>query len=82
MAQLVQCLPRMQNVAGLSPARGSSSFSQGKEELSLGVVACICSITDYSCTCMVHGAYCAHVQCTCYLYIHVQYILVTCIACA
>ena len=37
---------------GSSPARGSSSFSLGKKELSSGVVACIClvSITDYSCT--------------------------------
>ena len=47
MAQLVQHLPRTQNIAGSSPARGSFS-----EELSSGVVACIClvSITDYTCT--------------------------------
>ena len=51
MAQLVQRLPRTQNIAGSSPAKGSSSFSLGKKELSLGVVACIClvSITDYTC---------------------------------
>ena len=51
MAQLVQHLPRTQKIAGSSPARGSSSFSLEKEELSSGVVACIClvSITDYSC---------------------------------
>ena len=51
MAQLVQHLPRMQKIAGSSPARGSSSFSLEKKELSSGVVACIClvSITDYSC---------------------------------
>ena len=51
MAQLVQHLPRTQNIAGSSPARGSSSFSPEKKELSSGVVACIClvSITDYSC---------------------------------
>ena len=50
VAQLVQHLPRTQNIAGSSPARGSSSFSLEKE-LSSGVVACIClvSITDYSC---------------------------------
>ena len=54
MAQLVQHLPRTQKIAGSSPARGSSSFSLEKKELSSGVVACIClvSITDYSCTCM------------------------------
>ena len=53
MAQLVQRLPRTQNVAGSSPARGSSSFSLGKEELSSGVVAWICLvfITDYTCAC-------------------------------
>ena len=52
MAQLVQHLPRTQKIAGSSPARGSSSFSLEKKELSSGVVACIClvSITDYSCT--------------------------------
>ena len=51
MAQLVQHLPRTQKIAGSSPARGSSSFSLEKKELSSGVVACIClvSITDYSC---------------------------------
>ena len=51
MSQLVQHLPRMQKIAGSSPARGSSSFSLEKKELSSGVVACIClvSITDYSC---------------------------------
>ena len=53
MAQLVQHLPRMQKITGSSPARGNSSFSlsREKEELSLGVIACIClvSITDYSC---------------------------------
>ena len=50
MAQLVQHLPRTQKIAGSSPARGSSSFSLEKKELSSGVVACIClvSITDYS----------------------------------
>ena len=49
-AQLVQHLPRTQKIAGSSPARGSSSFSLEKKELSSGVVACIClvSITDYS----------------------------------
>ena len=54
MAQLVQHLPRTQKIAGSSPARGSSSFSLEKKELSSGVVACIClvSITDYSCICM------------------------------
>ena len=43
----------MQNIVGSSPARGSSSFSLGKKELSSGIVACTClvSITDYSCTC-------------------------------
>ena len=43
----------MQKIVGSSPARGSSSFSLEKKELSSGVVACIClvSITDYSCTC-------------------------------
>ena len=52
MAQLVQHLPRTQKIAGSSPTRGSFSFSLEKEELSSGVVACIClvSITDYSCT--------------------------------
>ena len=47
-------LPRTQKIAGSSPARGSSSFSLEKKELSSGVVACIClvSITDYSCTCV------------------------------
>ena len=51
MAQLVQHLPRMQSTAGSSPAQGSSSFSLGRKELSLGVIACIClvSITDYTC---------------------------------
>ena len=51
MAQLVQYLPGTQKIAGSSPARGSSSFSLEKKELSSGVVACIClvSITDYSC---------------------------------
>ena len=51
MAQLVQHLPRTQKIVGSSPARGSSSFSLEKKELSSGVVACIClvSITDYSC---------------------------------
>ena len=54
MAQLVQHLPRTQKIAGSNPARGSSSFSLEKKELSSGVVACIClvSITDYSCTCV------------------------------
>ena len=64
MAQLVQRLPRMQNVAGLSPAQGSS-FSLGeKKELSLGNVAWIClvSITHYTCTCsyMYMHIYTAH----------------------
>ena len=51
MAQLVERLPRPQNVAGSSPAQGSSSFSLGKKELSSGVVAWIClvSMTDYTC---------------------------------
>ena len=51
MAQVVQHLPRTQNIVGSSPARGSSSFSLGKKELSSGVVVCIClvSITDYTC---------------------------------
>ena len=55
----------MQNIAGSSPAQGSSSFSLEKKELSSGVVACIClvSITDYSCT--VHVLYVVLlVQCT------------------
>ena len=62
MAQLVQHLPRTQNIAGSSPARGSSS---GKRELSSGVVACIClvSITDYTCT--VHVCTCTVHVCTC-----------------
>ena len=49
-AQLVGCLPGTQNVTGLSPARGSSSFSLGKKELSSGVVAWIClvSMIDYT----------------------------------
>ena len=49
----VERLSRMQNVAGSSPARGSSSFSLEKRELSSGGVICIClvSMTDYSCTC-------------------------------
>ena len=57
MAQLVQHLPRTQKIAGSSPARGSSSFSLDKKELSSGVVACIClvSITDYSCTLYVNS---------------------------
>ena len=52
---LVQHLPRTQNIAGSSPARGSSSFSLEKKELSLGVVACIClvSITDHTCNILV-----------------------------
>ena len=44
VAQLVECLPRTQNVAGSSPARGSSSFSLGKKELSSGIVAWICLV--------------------------------------
>ena len=53
MAQLVQHLPRTQNIVGSSPARGSSSFSLEKKELYSGVVACIClvSINDHTCTC-------------------------------
>ena len=54
-------VPRTQNIAGSSPARGSSSFSLGKKkELSSGVVACIClvSITDY--TCMTHSGECVY----------------------
>ena len=52
---LVQHLPRTQKIAGSSPARGSSSFSLEKKELSSGVIACIClvSITDYSCICWI-----------------------------
>ena len=40
----------MQNIAGLNPAWGSSSFSLGKKELSSGIVALLClvSITDHS----------------------------------
>ena len=75
MAQLVQHLPRMQNIMGSSPARGSSS--SGKRELSSGVVACIClvSITDYTCTvhvctCMVHRQSSMH--CILILHVHVH----------
>ena len=58
VAQLVQHLPRTQKIVGSSSARGSSSFSLEKKELSSGVVACIClvSITDYSC--VIHEVSC------------------------
>ena len=36
MAQLVQHLPRTQNIAGSSPTRGSSSFSLGKKRVVFG----------------------------------------------
>ena len=39
VAQLVQHLPRTQNIAGSSPTRGSSSFSLEKKRLVFG---CCC----------------------------------------
>ena len=38
MAQLVECPPNPQDVAGSNPARGSSFFLLRKKELSSGVV--------------------------------------------
>ena len=50
MAQLVECLPSTQNIAGSNPT-WLFYFSCEKEELSLGVVALLCLVSMAECTC-------------------------------
>ena len=53
MAQLVECLPSMQNIASSDLTGGSSFFLLRKNELSSGIVTLLClvSLTEFTCTC-------------------------------
>ena len=74
MAQSVEHLPSMQNVANSNPARGSSFFLLRKKELSLGVVALLCLVSSlHVCVCvcvcvcvqvhsLLHDAKCLHLS--------------------
>ena len=59
MAQLVECLPGTQNIAGLNPALGNSFCLLGRKKLSLGVVALLClvSLTEFTCKCTYNVQY-------------------------
>ena len=71
------CTCSTQNVAGLSLARGSSSFSLGKKRVAFEhhCLDLPCLMTDYTCsTCMVHVHTCIYMYiCTLHVHVHVHY---------
>ena len=68
VAQLVECSPSTQNVAGSNPARGSSFFLSRKKGVVFGrsCLLCLVSLNEFTCTCNTTRT---HI----YMYIHAHF---------